>query len=153
MQPFEHERVLDVTQDPSPRLIPDGASSSSTVTKVRELAAALILEHLGDTPEMPTPTSLDGSEMCAALAWAIAVTAAVGADGEKTIQRCATDGHRNAVVLVTAMLDGGDDVAEAAITALDGQPVIVLCHELFQLARLVCSQVRNSDAVRAALLG
>ena len=118
---------------------------------MRSLAAALILEKLGVPSSYVAPPCVDGAEMCAALAWAIAVCAAMGAHGEQTVAKCATSETRNAVTLVTALLDGGLDVADAATDALSGLSVIGVCHELFALSTLVGREVTDPAAVLTAL--
>ena len=88
--------------------------------------------------------------MCASLCWAITVAAEVGAHGSATIQECAGRGCDKAVSLVTAMLDGGDDVAEAAVDTAVGTSSRELTIELLALAQLVGERVERRDLLFGA---
>lgn len=128
----------------------DKHTSHRTVMSMRALAAAVVLEQIGVTHAVQVDGEIDGLEMCASLCWAITIAAEVGAHGSTTIQSCAGQGCDRAVALVTAMLDGSDDLAEAAVDTAVGANTRELAIELLKLARLVGARVERRDLLSGA---
>lgn len=128
----------------------DKNASHRTVLNMRALAAAVILEKMGVRNTVEVRGDIDALEMCASLCWAITVAAEVGAHGSLTIQECAGRGCDKAVSLVTAMLDGGDDLAEAAVDTAVGTSSRELTIELLTLAQLVGERVERRDLLFGA---
>jgi hypothetical protein len=119
---------------------------------MRDIAASVMLEYLGYDVKLPALSDVKGDELCASLAWACALSVVTAGHGCETVSRFANDRNRSAVALITALIDGEDDVIQAAVDALDGCDVVGVCFELFGVARLIAGDVSEQrDAVRCAL--